>query len=76
VDLQRVSEPGLVASALGGVPDRCGNHRVPPRSEHRSPGPNQSGEVELCDLWWPDGPRLRRLNQVERCIAWAIGRKP
>jgi len=37
VDLQRVSEPGLVASALGGVPDRCGNHRVPPRSEHRSP---------------------------------------
>jgi len=40
------------------------------------PGPNRSGEVELCDLWWPDGPRLRRLNQVERCIAWAIGRKP
>jgi hypothetical protein len=40
------------------------------------PGPNRSGEVELCDLWWPDGPRLRRLNQVERCIACAVGRKP
>ena len=40
------------------------------------PGPGRPGELELCDLWWPDGPRLRGLNQVERCIAAAIGRKP
>jgi hypothetical protein len=40
------------------------------------PGPGRPGELELCDLWWPDGPRLHGLNQVERCIAAAIGRKP
>lgn len=41
-----------------------------------APGPGRAGELELCDLWWPDGPRLRPLNQVERCIGAAIGRKP
>jgi S-adenosyl methyltransferase len=39
------------------------------------PAPGRAGELELCDLWWPDGPRLRPLNQVERCIAGAVGRK-
>lgn len=39
------------------------------------PGPGRPGELELCDLWWPDGPKLRPLNQVERCIAAAVGRK-
>ena len=38
------------------------------------PGPGRPGELELCDLWWPDGPRLRPLNPVERCIAAAVGR--
>jgi hypothetical protein len=40
------------------------------------PGPDRPGELELCDLWWPDGPKLRPLNQVERCIAAAVGHKP
>jgi SAM-dependent methyltransferase len=39
------------------------------------PGPDRPGELELCDLWWPDGPRLRPLTQVERCIAAAVARK-
>src|SRR3712207_191903 len=39
------------------------------------PGPDRPGELELCDLWWPDGPRLRPLNPVEQCIAAAVGRK-
>jgi SAM-dependent methyltransferase len=39
------------------------------------PGPARSGELELCDLWWPDGPRLRPLSQVERCIAGAVAHK-
>jgi SAM-dependent methyltransferase len=39
------------------------------------PGVGRPGELELCDLWWPDGPRLRPLNQVERCIAAGVGRK-
>ena len=28
-----------------------------------------------CDDWWPDGPRLKPLNQVEECIVGAVGRK-
>jgi len=30
----------------------------------------------LCADWWPDGPRLKELNQVQECIAGAVGRKP
>jgi SAM-dependent methyltransferase len=30
----------------------------------------------LCADWWPDGPRLKELNQVQHCIAGAVGRKP
>ncbi|MEU4196259.1 SAM-dependent methyltransferase [Kribbella sp. NPDC026611] len=31
--------------------------------------------LALCDEWWPDGPRIKPLNQVEECIAAAVGRK-
>ncbi|WP_112246623.1 SAM-dependent methyltransferase [Kribbella monticola] len=30
----------------------------------------------LCDEWWPDGPRVTPLSQIEECIAGGIGRKP
>jgi hypothetical protein len=39
------------------------------------PGPGRPGDVELCDLWWPDGPRLRPLNPVQQCIAAGVGRR-
>lgn len=29
-----------------------------------------------CDDWWPDGPRVKPLNQVQECIAGGVGRKP
>ena len=29
----------------------------------------------LCDDWWPDGPRLKPLSQVEECIVGGVGRK-
>ncbi|MGH3520499.1 MAG: SAM-dependent methyltransferase [Haloechinothrix sp.] len=29
-----------------------------------------------CADWWPDGPRVKPLNQVQYCIAGAVGRKP
>lgn len=32
--------------------------------------------LTLCADWWPDGPRLKPLNQVQQCIAGAIGYKP
>lgn len=31
--------------------------------------------VVLCDDWWPDGPRVKPLNQVEECIAGGVSRK-
>ena len=40
------------------------------------PGPGKPADYELSDLWWPDGPRLRPLSQVEECSAAAVGRKP
>jgi SAM-dependent methyltransferase len=30
----------------------------------------------LCAQWWPDGPRLKPLDEVQFCIAGAVGRKP
>ncbi|SFP75916.1 S-adenosyl methyltransferase [Amycolatopsis arida] len=30
----------------------------------------------LCADWWPDGPRLKPLNQVQYCIAGGVARKP
>ncbi|TQJ03554.1 SAM-dependent methyltransferase [Amycolatopsis cihanbeyliensis] len=32
--------------------------------------------VTLCADWWPDGPQLKPLNQVQYCIAGGIGYKP
>ena len=32
--------------------------------------------LTICADWWPDGPRLKPLNQVQNCIAGGIGRKP
>lgn len=40
------------------------------------PGKGQPPQLELCDNWWPDGPKIRPLNQVEHCITAAVGRKP
>jgi len=30
----------------------------------------------LCAEWWPDGPQLKPLDEVQFCIAGAVGRKP
>jgi SAM-dependent methyltransferase len=32
--------------------------------------------LTLCADWWPDGPRLKPLNQVQYCIAGGVARKP
>lgn len=32
--------------------------------------------LTLCADWWPDGPRIKPLNQVQYYIAGAVGRKP
>jgi len=47
-----------------------------PGMEIVPPGPGKQGDLELSDLWWPDGPRLRPLSQVEHCSAAVVGRKP
>lgn len=30
----------------------------------------------LCAEWWPDGPRVKPLAPIQRCIVGAVGRKP
>ena len=40
------------------------------------PGPGAEAKLELCDYWWPDGPKLTPLNEVQRCIAGVVARKP
>ncbi|WP_199440309.1 SAM-dependent methyltransferase [Umezawaea beigongshangensis] len=30
----------------------------------------------LCADWWPDGPRVKPLDEVSYCIVGAVGRKP
>jgi O-methyltransferase involved in polyketide biosynthesis len=47
-----------------------------PGLELVQPGPNKPAGWELSDLWWPDGPKLRPLSQVEQCSAAAVGGKP
>ena len=32
--------------------------------------------LTLCADWWPDGPRIKPLDQVSHCIVGAVGRKP
>ncbi|MQA61628.1 MAG: hypothetical protein GEU86_09040 [Actinophytocola sp.] len=32
--------------------------------------------IVKCADWWPDGPRVRPLNEVQHCIAGGVGRKP
>ena len=46
-----------------------------PGLEILPPGPDAPADVELCDRWWPAGPRMRPLNQAEHCIAALVGRK-
>ncbi|WP_410652758.1 SAM-dependent methyltransferase [Amycolatopsis sp. cmx-4-54] len=40
------------------------------------PGPDKAPGLAVCDHWWPDGPKLTPLNQVEQCIAAVVARKP
>jgi hypothetical protein len=47
-----------------------------PGMEIVAPGPGKTGDLELSDMWWPDGPRLRPLSQVEQCSSAVVGRKP
>jgi hypothetical protein len=32
--------------------------------------------LTLCVDWWPDGPHIKPLSQVQHCIAGGVGRKP
>ena len=70
--IAREMEKIFVASPMG-----SGRFRTRAEIEAMFPGLDlvEPG-FSLCDEWWPDGPRMRELNQAERCIAAAVGRKP
>jgi hypothetical protein len=31
--------------------------------------------LSLCAEWWPDGPQIKPLDQVQYCIVGAVARK-
>jgi len=65
-------EKVFIASPMG-----SGRFRTQAEIEAMFPGTELVDPgLKLCDDWWPDGPRLRPLNEAERCIAGAVGRKP
>ena len=73
--LARKMEDVFVHSPMGSGMFRT-RAQLMPGLELISPGPNKPADWELSDMWWPDGPKLRPLNQVEQCSAAAVGRKP
>jgi len=76
-ELARQMEDLFLHSPMGSGKFRTHDELVAflPDLEIVSPGPGKPGDLELCDYWWPDGPRLRPLNRVEQCIAGAVARK-
>nr|WP_228771510.1 SAM-dependent methyltransferase [Actinokineospora iranica] len=58
-------------------PMGTGLFRTGPRIQAMFPGLEMiEPGVTLCARWWPDGPRLRPLDQVQYCIVGGLGRKP
>ena len=71
-DLARRMEQTLLHSPLG-----TGLFRTHAEIEAMFPGLEliHPGLVRCAD-WWPDGPRLKALDDVQYCVAGAVGRKP
>ncbi|MEU4288560.1 SAM-dependent methyltransferase [Kribbella sp. NPDC026596] len=70
-EIARMMEDKFVHSPMGSGVFRTRDQLLElfPDQELIPPG------LALCDDWWPDGPRVKPLNQVEECIAGAVGRK-
>ncbi len=70
-EIARMMEEKFVHSPMGSGVFRTREQLLElfPGQELITPG------LVLCDDWWPDGPRVKPLNQVEECIAGAVGRK-
>jgi hypothetical protein len=58
-------------------PMGCGTFRTRAEIEGMLPGLElvEPGLVACVD-WWPDGPHIKPLDPVQRCIVGAVGRKP
>ncbi|WP_285509420.1 SAM-dependent methyltransferase [Actinokineospora sp. NBRC 105648] len=70
--LARRMEDVFLHSPMG-----TGLFRTMPEIEGMFPGLEMiEPGVTLCATWWPDGPRLRPLDQVQYCIVGGLGRKP
>jgi SAM-dependent methyltransferase len=71
-DLARKMEEKFVHSPMG-----TGLFRTRSEIETLFPGLEMVPPgIELCARWWPDGPQLQPLTQVQYCIVGGVGRKP
>ena len=58
-------------------PMGSGSFRTREQIESMLPGLEMvSPGLVLCAEWWPDGPRVKPLAPIQRCIVGAVGRKP
>ncbi|WP_216209344.1 SAM-dependent methyltransferase [Amycolatopsis aidingensis] len=47
-----------------------------PGLEIIEPQPGMAADVVPCAQWWPDGPKVRPLNQCQQVVGAIVGRKP
>ena len=70
--LARRLEEVFLHSTMG-----SGSFRTRAQIESMLPGLEiVSPGLVLCAEWWPDGPRVKPLAPIQRCIVGAVGRKP
>ncbi|GAA1295386.1 SAM-dependent methyltransferase [Pseudonocardia aurantiaca] len=70
--LARRLEEVFLHSTMG-----SGSFRTREQIESMLPGLEiVSPGLVLCAEWWPDGPRVKPLAPIQRCIVGAVGRKP
>lgn len=76
--LARRLEEIMMNSAMGSGAFRTRDEiaAMVPGMDIIQPGPSLDPGVVLCDEWWPDGPKLRRFKDVERCLGGVVARKP
>ncbi|TCP56303.1 S-adenosyl methyltransferase [Tamaricihabitans halophyticus] len=71
-ELARKMEERFVHSPMG-----TGLFRTRAQIEDMFPGLEMVDPgITLCTKWWPDGPRIKPLDQVQYCIVGGVGRKP
>ncbi|WP_019818795.1 SAM-dependent methyltransferase [Saccharomonospora saliphila] len=74
----RAMERAMLDSPMGSGVFRTGSQilEMVPGLEVIPHAAGSPPEVVACDLWWPDGPQVRPLNDAQRLVGCVVARKP